>query len=743
MDSRYSFISHELQQQLVSGISHLEVIGTDICGRERRYVPGDKLKEYWSPSLIREALCHLHRQPPVDKIRTTYLRVFTTLVFICKVEYIHDFTSNGLGDDYWPLNDWPLPRPSRHSARTFDDFFDDFRAAQWTFFPLEFDEDKLIDLNLATEHILPIRRVNTISGTINDDVRISTIAIDEDYNKLHYEQKQKQTVFLLKTYNLLVPRYEEEYRREHDAYSLVASSDPCKNITRFYGSFQQEDTGSLILEYVEGGDLLNYLRTTPRPQTPDDIRSFWKSISGLPFALHKVHQATETSPQLPRRAIIHQDIKANNILVARGSGSIYEFTAKLSDFGHSGVAAAHNGDDMLAAPDTHGNTTYAAPEKSRYSRSLEYGSDVVTPPSDIWSTGCLLVDLAAWVVGGFENIAWFREMRATELSNYPRFSGSAYGQAFHNGAESLQSNQKAYEYMSAQLEKNPDDQITQCILDVVHKNMLTTEPQNRLTAKQIWSFLDNALCKVESQHGQGSSRDRLRLPGNRPRTHQNGRTSPGHGHLTIDQCVQFRTDSKNGKQIEPGIQSSIEKIKRNLGAREHIFLIDDSPTMQSHLDDIVRVFTGLSCISKLIDPNRIELAFASSPTKNSRIRSSAEMIKAIRRHKFEHDAGMMEYRMGDFMKKAVFPHLPNIMHRHVPGMNKGPLTVFVFADGCWGRGGHKAAGDEEPILSLIKEMEERKVDRPKVMIQFLRFGDNADGKAYLRYLDEMGQKDGR
>ena len=62
------------------------------------------------------------------------------------------------------------------------------------------------------------------------------------------------------------------------------------NIVGYYGSFAQNDTFNLLLQYVAGGNLWHYLRRVDPPETRDEIRQFWQSLSTIFKGLHCVHQ---------------------------------------------------------------------------------------------------------------------------------------------------------------------------------------------------------------------------------------------------------------------------------------------------------------------------------------------------------------------------------------------------------------------------------------------------------------------
>jgi len=101
---------------------------------------------------------------------------------------------------------------------------------------------------------------------------------------------------------------------------------------KLYGSFRQHGSYCLILEYADGGDLGKYFCNIPAPSTPEDVMLFWKSLFQVFWGLDRIHQL-RYNRDVPIKGL-HQDIRPENILLVRGtSGSPYDFTPKIADFG--------------------------------------------------------------------------------------------------------------------------------------------------------------------------------------------------------------------------------------------------------------------------------------------------------------------------------------------------------------------------------------------------------------------------
>ena len=136
-----------------------------------------------------------------------------------------------------------------------------------------------------------------------------------------------------------------------------------KNIVAFYGGFLQDGAVNLVLEYMNGGTLMDCLKV--RGSIPEFIVG--KMTAYLLPALSYIHKELH---------IVHRDIKPSNILID-STGCI-----KLSDFGVSGKLANTIGIATTFA----GTLTYMSPERIQ--------GEGHSSNSDVWSFGLSLLECA-------------------------------------------------------------------------------------------------------------------------------------------------------------------------------------------------------------------------------------------------------------------------------------------------------------------------------------------------------------
>ncbi|KAH8744638.1 kinase-like domain-containing protein [Hyaloscypha finlandica] len=191
-----------------------------------------------------------------------------------------------------------------------------------------------------------------------------------------------------------------------------------------YGSLRRDTIFGLYFDLAEC-DLNQYLsERSTLPRTVKEIEFFFRCFQGLLDALVFLHTALKTNTG-KGVCLIHRDLKPSNILVfKRGSK---EEVWKLSDFGESEVLNQHPTEKRRLFGLSVGATQLPSQEDSTNSsmRPLRTGpflapetktkreSNVsnVRAKSDVWSMGCILTILLAFLRDGSRTIEEFQRRR--------------------------------------------------------------------------------------------------------------------------------------------------------------------------------------------------------------------------------------------------------------------------------------------------------------------------------------------
>ncbi|RVX05352.1 Mitogen-activated protein kinase kinase 2 [Vitis vinifera] len=156
----------------------------------------------------------------------------------------------------------------------------------------------------------------------------------------------------------------QEAALKHIAQELkINQSSQCPYVVVCYKSFYDNGAFSIILEYMDGGSLLDFLKKVKSIPEPYLAAICNQVLKGLSYLHHERH-------------IIHRDLKPSNLLINhRGE-------VKITDFGVSAILTSTSGQANTFV----GTYNYMSPERISGGK---YGSK-----SDIWSLGLVLLECA-------------------------------------------------------------------------------------------------------------------------------------------------------------------------------------------------------------------------------------------------------------------------------------------------------------------------------------------------------------
>lgn len=157
----------------------------------------------------------------------------------------------------------------------------------------------------------------------------------------------------------------QRFRRE--AQTALQIQHP--HIVRFFDyAVQKDGTSLLVMEYIPGVDLAQFLREVPRPS--------------LAFCLTLADQALEALKALHRIDVVHRDISPENLMLTTDSSG--HLLVKLIDLGLAKPVAAGN---LTETGVFMGKLKYASPEQVGPKRQEEIG-----PRTDLYSLGVILYE---------------------------------------------------------------------------------------------------------------------------------------------------------------------------------------------------------------------------------------------------------------------------------------------------------------------------------------------------------------
>jgi len=173
-----------------------------------------------------------------------------------------------------------------------------------------------------------------------------------------------------------------EFKKEFSAMRKLKH----RNLVSLIGANSDKTAPMLVMEFVEGGCLLDFLKN-PEPKIgtrgkicfKDFIKISNDVVSGMAY--------------MEQQKVFHRDLRAANVLVEIENKpmSFYEITSKICDFGLAGKRNLFS-DGM--EPDQEGTKVpipWMAPEIIR--ANIDSNHCYYNTKADVWSCGCLMVEM--------------------------------------------------------------------------------------------------------------------------------------------------------------------------------------------------------------------------------------------------------------------------------------------------------------------------------------------------------------
>ena len=279
----------------------------------RWFVPDVQIQEYFQNlSTIRRLIRAVYHDAdflPVGpkEIRDNHSKVFFILILIGKGHLVNLFVRHdGLGDRSLPFKTPERPFPL---LPTDPGFFSSFYDKQWEFCVPTFRDNMNKDFEDQT--ILPITQKERLAG--GGSATTYKISMHPAYDKLGKEGSgnpvsQRKWYFIrsvidlaqtsslwhpntyvLKTYDVDTKAAKDYHQTEVNNFRRLTFDKYDPNLIGYHGSFSQNKTYNVILEYANEGTLEDFFEKQDPPTRPEEIVRFWDSLCKILCALHLIH----------------------------------------------------------------------------------------------------------------------------------------------------------------------------------------------------------------------------------------------------------------------------------------------------------------------------------------------------------------------------------------------------------------------------------------------------------------------
>jgi len=163
-----------------------------------------------------------------------------------------------------------------------------------------------------------------------------------------------------------------------------------------------------------------------------------------------------------------------------------------------------------------------------------------------------------------------------------------------------------------------------------------------------------------------------------------------------------------------------------------MILVDDAISMKNHWREVKRFFSALAYLTKTVDKDgSIDLGFTVSNEKWSSTKSSLLLSKVAERGERLSVTSNPETACNRILEEWKEKVNPSGLAWRFSRPKLPPVTLYILTNGVW-----EPRSDLRHFIARVVEfMNENKLDRKHIGIQFVQFGNDERGTEKLARLD--------
>lgn len=464
-----------------------DIISQNLCkeefgdtSRKRKYVPQQLLRDIMSPGNVK-TLCisepednkAIAGSTRINKLITNILKYGSqktlAIAVYCRtpLRCIEELLSQEKYDSNLPFDDADCPG---------DDFKQKWNTGflfnQYLFCAPNL-KYKCYDKEFTPDCIIPIRyNEKDILGQKGASGSVYEIRIDKDYfdfgGNFSNDDSPLSPPFAMK----VVKRTDAAAREK--AFLIATADIDNTNIVKCYSAFHYDASYFMIYEKADM-DLANAMNEKSPIQEKNWLPN---QMLGLAKGLEAIHSIRGTAEKPESAGYIH-DIKPTNILIFQKD----KYKLKLADWGRAKVnELAPNENSHESEPKI--NPPYLPPESVGKGKLGEDISQPTSRPHDVWSLGCVYLEMVVWILDGPAELQTFRSNRKKEDEEE-----NAKDEGFWNR------NGHGFKLRSSVSKKVADlkllDEDIRCLATVIEK-MLCLDSTSRIKVREVVEALEEA-----------------------------------------------------------------------------------------------------------------------------------------------------------------------------------------------------------------------------------------------------------
>ncbi|KAF3065703.1 Serine/threonine-protein kinase ULK1 [Trichoderma lentiforme] len=365
------------------------------------FLPKNKVESLMQPESVRSTLReHIKEMTPEDVedlvkyVMAHAKQVFLTLVFSNTVNAMKNLQNRGFKDE-----DLPVCIKSRKICKInsdaplecFEDWkwsdIDSFCHKQWIFLAPVFHEKRFIYW-FDGKHRLPYSLAEQSGDSAGHFGEVRKLQL----HYAHYQQGEYGDILSGGSFDVAVKRLfqngqqtdvDKFYEKERHTLETMKELNN-KHLIKAIATYTKGNDKYFLFPWANGGNLQDMLKSSRGILDKDLVAWVLDQIVGLSEAIKALHD----------KNIRHGDIKPSNILCSGpDTGNLNESTLIIADVGLAKQHEMYTRYRNKTTTTRHGSITYEPPEVSP-KRQLK----TLSRKYDIWSLGCVFLELIIWAV---------------------------------------------------------------------------------------------------------------------------------------------------------------------------------------------------------------------------------------------------------------------------------------------------------------------------------------------------------
>ncbi|KAL9605635.1 MAG: hypothetical protein Q9179_001175 [Wetmoreana sp. 5 TL-2023] len=348
-----------------------------------------------------------------------------------------------------------------------------FFKNQWKVAAPVFDFNSVLPVFLHDKTHLPFQPID------DEHTLLGRGGFGEVHRVVIHPRHQKVQIEIVRK-EMSGPESPNDFERELTSMSILKQIRH-PNIIQLLAAYSYHDKYHLVFPRAQGGSLKRLLDGAIPPMGLDSTETMMVAVAGLSSAICAMHDLSFDSTSLIG---CHRDLKPDNILLNNSD-------LLLADFGLSRFKPS---DESSRSDFQQGQGEYLAPECEDLDFN-EFKRRRIGRSSDIWSLGCILLELLTYLLKGRDGVREFRTWRK-QVSNgattYRFYSGNG-----NSHSQVLAWQEELKEQLGDKDTRKPESpKVLEYFLNLVRR-MLDISPVARPKAADVEAILRGlAICSL-------------------------------------------------------------------------------------------------------------------------------------------------------------------------------------------------------------------------------------------------------